>query len=182
MALIKCSECGKEISDKATNCVHCGCPIPSSPTSSTVGNKKLSHGTVSSDEAIALLKKYKPNFLVRLFKSQGFSGFLGKFISLTLVFIVCGRFADVDMEVILPILGVCFVLLWLGNLYPLAHLKGYCIRHHIDEAIRKDTGYMNVAICTYNELPTNKTLKYIRKLNPAAAQEIERQQAERRKK
>ena len=27
MALIKCSECGKEISDQATVCVHCGCPI-----------------------------------------------------------------------------------------------------------------------------------------------------------
>lgn len=27
MALIKCSECGKEISDKATSCIHCGCPI-----------------------------------------------------------------------------------------------------------------------------------------------------------
>ena len=28
MALIKCSECGKEISDKAAACVHCGCPVP----------------------------------------------------------------------------------------------------------------------------------------------------------
>lgn len=27
MALIKCSECGKEISDKATQCVHCGYSI-----------------------------------------------------------------------------------------------------------------------------------------------------------
>lgn len=27
MALIKCPECGKEISDKSTNCIHCGCPI-----------------------------------------------------------------------------------------------------------------------------------------------------------
>lgn len=27
MALIKCSECGKEISDKAEKCIHCGCPI-----------------------------------------------------------------------------------------------------------------------------------------------------------
>lgn len=26
MALIKCSECGKEISDKALECPHCGCP------------------------------------------------------------------------------------------------------------------------------------------------------------
>ena len=27
MALIKCSECGKEISDKAKTCIHCGNPI-----------------------------------------------------------------------------------------------------------------------------------------------------------
>ena len=27
MALIKCPECKKEISDKARNCIHCGCPI-----------------------------------------------------------------------------------------------------------------------------------------------------------
>lgn len=27
MALIKCSECGKEINDKAKVCVNCGCPI-----------------------------------------------------------------------------------------------------------------------------------------------------------
>lgn len=27
MALIKCKECNKDISDKATVCVHCGCPI-----------------------------------------------------------------------------------------------------------------------------------------------------------
>ena len=26
MALIKCPECGKEISDKAEFCPHCGCP------------------------------------------------------------------------------------------------------------------------------------------------------------
>lgn len=27
MSLTKCIECGKEISDKAKMCVHCGCPI-----------------------------------------------------------------------------------------------------------------------------------------------------------
>lgn len=27
MALIKCSECGREISDKASSCPHCGCPV-----------------------------------------------------------------------------------------------------------------------------------------------------------
>lgn len=30
MALIKCPECGREISDKAPQCPHCGCPIASS--------------------------------------------------------------------------------------------------------------------------------------------------------
>ena len=27
MALINCPECGKQISDKSTQCIHCGCPI-----------------------------------------------------------------------------------------------------------------------------------------------------------
>ena len=27
MALIKCKECGREISDKASVCPHCGCPV-----------------------------------------------------------------------------------------------------------------------------------------------------------
>lgn len=27
MSLIKCPECGKEISDRAESCIHCGCPI-----------------------------------------------------------------------------------------------------------------------------------------------------------
>ena len=30
MALIKCSECGKEISNKVETCIHCGCPIDNS--------------------------------------------------------------------------------------------------------------------------------------------------------
>ena len=27
MALIKCPECGKKISDKADACINCGCPL-----------------------------------------------------------------------------------------------------------------------------------------------------------
>ena len=27
MALIKCPNCGKEVSDKALTCIHCGCPL-----------------------------------------------------------------------------------------------------------------------------------------------------------
>lgn len=33
MALIKCPECNKEISDRASCCPNCGCPVASTPTS-----------------------------------------------------------------------------------------------------------------------------------------------------
>lgn len=36
MALIKCLECGKEISDKASACPNCGCPIESISSEGTV--------------------------------------------------------------------------------------------------------------------------------------------------
>ena len=42
MALIKCSECGKEISDKATACPSCGFPIPQ------INNQSTSHPPSSS--------------------------------------------------------------------------------------------------------------------------------------
>ena len=32
MALIKCSECGKDVSDKAVSCPHCGCPVSENTT------------------------------------------------------------------------------------------------------------------------------------------------------
>lgn len=32
MALMQCPECGHEVSDKAENCPHCGCPISPSPS------------------------------------------------------------------------------------------------------------------------------------------------------
>ena len=42
MALIKCTECGKEISDKATVCPNCGLPIPQ------INNQSKSHPPSSS--------------------------------------------------------------------------------------------------------------------------------------
>lgn len=40
MALIKCPECGKEISDKAKACPNCECPMDEMTTSGTVRIKK----------------------------------------------------------------------------------------------------------------------------------------------
>ena len=36
MAMIKCPECGKEVSDKAKTCPNCGCPIENISPSGTV--------------------------------------------------------------------------------------------------------------------------------------------------
>jgi hypothetical protein len=36
MALIKCIECGKEVSDKASTCPNCGCPLSEMVTSGVV--------------------------------------------------------------------------------------------------------------------------------------------------
>ena len=38
MALIKCPECGGQVSDKASACIHCGCPL-SSNTVNAVSKK-----------------------------------------------------------------------------------------------------------------------------------------------
>ena len=42
MALITCPECGKQISDKAPACIHCGYPMQEQPpvTTATVSNSK----------------------------------------------------------------------------------------------------------------------------------------------
>ncbi len=39
MALIKCSECGKEISDTCDSCIHCGCPIEKTIVCSECGKE-----------------------------------------------------------------------------------------------------------------------------------------------
>ena len=45
MALIKCPECGKQISDKALTCIHCGYPI--SCTSAVANNQDTSNSSRS---------------------------------------------------------------------------------------------------------------------------------------
>ena len=40
MALIKCPECGKEVSDKASACIHCGYPLQEQKMTTTMSNSK----------------------------------------------------------------------------------------------------------------------------------------------
>lgn len=45
MALIKCPECQKEISDKSSTCIHCGFPLKSQPATNSLENICLINGT-----------------------------------------------------------------------------------------------------------------------------------------
>lgn len=55
MALFKCSECGKEISDKATACISCGNPIHDQPAKDNENkkvaeNEQIAHTIVLNEE------------------------------------------------------------------------------------------------------------------------------------
>ena len=264
MALIKCSECGREVSDKAAACIHCGCPItpaaapvntPAAPRHLTMdfhavlsgaagestnqsvfveelGRKvefplpndikagdtykvNLQEGSAydhilftvasvyqvpkattsgvsapapaaaasgpSGADAVAILKRYDPNWFVQYVRSRRYY---------TIIFLcigLCVKFAMDGSEEYIP-LGIAVTApLWvpsvLGHMfYPMYHIKKYLRKHNLVDAIRNDSGYMNVAIVAYNANPCKKMLSYIRSLNPAAAQRIEQQLAAKKSK
>lgn len=54
MSLIKCSECGREFSDKAAACPNCGCPIDDArQETSEIGEKKSFWGKMVEQQKIA---------------------------------------------------------------------------------------------------------------------------------
>lgn len=64
MAIIKCPECGKEISNKASNCIHCGYPILQNYSKNS--NDCVIDGKLYDvSEIISLIKsgRYKDSYL-----------------------------------------------------------------------------------------------------------------------
>lgn len=55
MAMIYCKECGKEISDKADKCPHCGCPMQSTNAAPQTNSLKAKEGKVSGLSITALI-------------------------------------------------------------------------------------------------------------------------------
>jgi len=53
MALIKCSECGRDVSDSASSCPNCGHPI-----------SQINGNSVQTDSAPRKIKKYRVGFLI----------------------------------------------------------------------------------------------------------------------
>jgi len=271
MALIKCPECGREISDRAAACIHCGCPLPTvRPASADSGNAQkaadgssdsrsailrmdfdavvsgpesastsqsvfvkelgrnvefamlntiqvghsvkveLSSGPYSHvifraarvlrrpdvkpaaaaapkingksyDEIKEIVKEYEPNGFIQFLYSRRFY---------TIVVLIIGLVVKLFMEdglygASIAIGGTAFVsvpLLLARFLYPMHHLKKYFRKHHIEKAIRNDSGYMNISIAAYNLMPGKRMLAYIKKLNEEAGERIEKQLAAAKKK
>lgn len=57
MALIKCPECGKEISDKSDKCIHCGFPLRNTPFLQENINGKYYDINFLTDKNISQAKK-----------------------------------------------------------------------------------------------------------------------------
>ena len=86
MALIKCSECGKEISDKASACMNCGCPINSNKDKETIAKNQ----STGRKEIIKSKRELSLN---------NFKGFYTKILG---VVIVIATIVILGMEMSLP--------------------------------------------------------------------------------
>lgn len=82
MALIKCEECGKEISDKAKTCINCGYPVGEIKAREENENKKAFE-TLNKEERNIVYQKYRRETNG---KSLGLTlGLIGLIIFLTLI-------------------------------------------------------------------------------------------------
>lgn len=266
MALIKCEECGKEISNKAKACIHCGCPILSDDSvnivnsnnedknaikqstnefwdknsrklsvefnavvsnkskESTLNNiyikeldknveilvpnnikenekiwKKIDDDSkcefivftvknVSIDSSIKsiatekkskkkanenktiydVIENYTPNCFVRFFDGPGVTSVIGLFITFAIIQEMW------YIEVLIAFFIITFPLL-LGKMFiPFLNARKYIKKNHIDEAIKNNPDYLNIATLTYELMPCRKMLWYIKKINIDAGLEIER--------
>lgn len=125
----------------------------------------------STERVAQLLKAYKPSWVPKLM-----ARFNGVFIAFLIIFAF--REFEGYPEIFLTLFG-SFILICttLSILFSFPHRKRYYKKTGIKEAIRHDSGNMQVAIKVYNAYPCKKSLNYIRSLNPAAAQLIDQQLA-----
>lgn len=135
---------------------------------------------LSEAESLAIIKNYKPNSLIQFLTSR-------RYYTLIAIYFLAIVYLLVDDGLYMA--SVCAVglapfflpILLAKLLYPSYHLQKYIEHNNLEDAIKNDTGKMNVAIAVYNVAPRKRTISYIKSLNKKAAQEIERQLAERKK-
>lgn len=153
MAMINCPECGKEISDKAKACIHCGCPIneekqiaeTNTPKTITIveDNKKSSQKKLLNSVILSLIGAIITTFLtIYLISNTDSITLFGKDIegdtlkwSLTILFILPFAFTLVHyilknkLKIVSCIISVLScIIVTIGLVYFLATLKEFCLQ------------------------------------------------------
>ena len=145
MALIKCSECGKQISDKAKKCIHCGSPIEKELKCKECGEKINKNDLVCKNCGISLKDKEIKNIFINIwiilcaaicFVISGCS-FFSNILNISISYFtidICGIVIN-TMGIIALLLGCTYIILLKNlskkNFTVLAILNGIVIIYNI---------------------------------------------------
>lgn len=203
MALIRCTECGKEISDKAQACINCGCPLsamrPQGVQQQPAQNPQRVHTTGNAMNfnetfgdlfatqqrrpvAVKPVPKEMPEpsffgglFVAILEKVCGLAGYGGisALIMLVADLLTEGWF-DQDAASI-AVLGVAASFLLGAVLAALefGRAKRFIRRNGYEDSIRRDTSEYTNVINAFGLCPGKSMARYIGSLNPGAGKMLE---------
>lgn len=196
MALIRCPECGKEISDQAYACINCGCPVSkmkTRPASTQESRPTASSGARPTTQVKRVPTeipemKVLPGIILQLVqKLDGMVGLAGFMcLCLSVANLLDGDFHSPEL-LPLGILGLlaAMVLANISISMQAAHVKRYLRKNGYEPYIRNDDASWTNAINAFKLYPSMPMAKYIRKLHPDAGDAlihaIQKNQAAKRK-
>ena len=193
MALIKCPECGKEISDKATACINCGCPV-SAMKQEAAGPKQTKPESVNYTDIFQEFFGKKPAAQVKTVPREmpdmkllpgvvvqalgnfcgmaGLAGFGG--LAATLIEVLQGK--PLEPEAI-PITAACIaaalILAYLKQLVTFRQAKKFLQENDYENSIRNDVPALTNSMNAFHLYPSAMMARYIRSLNPTAGRALE---------
>ena len=196
MALIQCPECGKEISDRAAACIHCGCPVSAMKTEAEKPavniaampetlkeffDRSAAAQTVKTAPVKPVPKelpemKLLPGIITQFVeKACGMAGCAG-FLALLAVLVDLLRGYGLEPE------GLGIAALGMGGGYLLAlllqamrfqHAKRFLQKNGYEDSIRYDTPSLINSMNAYGLYGSRAMARYIKRLNPVAGNELE---------
>lgn len=188
MALIKCPECGKEISDKAPACIHCGCPASAMKTepakpAPTVSLNELFGDCFGGQSAarpvqtapLKTVPKELPNprpltaaVVAVLDKACGVCGFAGfaALVAVVVTYLDSGYFEEDILPVAVLCMAGAILLSALINGMEFSRARKFLRKNGYEESIRRDTTAMTNTYNAFGLCRTMRMVKYIKSLNP----------------
>jgi len=154
MSLIKCKDCGKEISDTSKNCIHCGCPVEKMITCEECGKETVDTNKVcpncgkSFDSGISIALKKTDLKKIDFSNKKVLFGGVGVIVAVTIIFIliiVFGGGKKVDLQEVYDAIG-CSSL--------------YC-------EVASDGSYLEIDTNPYNidDFSSSTAIKYVEQAN-----------------